>query len=80
MSKASKKSYHVISKIGGGWSVHRQGADRASGTFGSKNEAVGRAREIARKEGAELMIHGRDGTIKESTTYGRDPLPPKSKH
>ena len=74
MSK-EKRSYHVISKIGGGWSVRKEGAERASGTYSSKNDAIGRAREIARKDGTDLVIHGRDGRINERATYGRDPSP-----
>lgn len=73
------KSIHVIPKIDGGWSVRKEGAERASHTFPSKDEAIGRAREIARKESTDLYVHRRDGTIKESATYGRDPSPPKGK-
>lgn len=72
----SKKGQHVAPR-GDGWSVRRTGASRASGTYETQGEAIQRARDIARSEGTELYIHGRDGRIRERNSYGRDPYPPK---
>lgn len=72
----SKKGQHVVPS-GGKWSVRTAGAARASGTFRTQQEAIGNAREKARKQGAELYIHGRDGRIRERNSFGRDPHPPK---
>ena len=72
----SKKGQHVVPS-GGKWSVRRAGASRASGTYGTQQEAVERGKDIARTQGTELYIHGRDGRIRERNSYGRDPLPPK---
>jgi len=71
-------TYHVIPQIGGGWSVRKSGAARANRTFETKQDAIGHARDVAKKSGVELVIHGRDGTIRERTTYGRDPLQPRA--
>jgi uncharacterized protein YdaT len=71
-----KRGQHVVPR-GERWSVRRQGASRASGVFDTQQEAVDRARDIARREGSELYIHGRDGRIRERSTYGSDPFPPK---
>jgi len=76
MSKG-KGTYHVIPKLGGGWSLRKEGAARAIDTFTSKDEAVVRARDVARNSGNELVIHGRDGTVRERATYGNDPNPPR---
>ena len=38
------------------WAVVREDAKRASGVFSTKREAVQRAKEIARREGAEVQI------------------------
>lgn len=72
----SKKGQHVVPS-GGKWVIRRAGASRATGTFETQNEAVARARDIARNQETELYIHGRDGRIRERSSFGRDPLPPK---
>jgi hypothetical protein len=72
----SKRGQHVLPS-GGKWSVRTAGATRASGTFETQREAVEKAREKARREGTELYVHGRDGRIRERSSFGRDPHPPK---
>ena len=37
------------------------------------------AREIARKEGAELYVHRGDGTIRDRDSYGVNPMPSVAK-
>ena len=39
--------------------------------------AIAAAREIARNQKSELVIHGRDGRIREKDSYGNDSFPPK---
>jgi hypothetical protein len=72
----SKKGQHVVPS-GGKWSVRSAGANRASGTFETQKEAIDSARKKARREGSELYIHGRDGRIRDRSSFGRDPFPPK---
>lgn len=69
-------SQHVVPQ-GGKWKVVRSGASRASGTFDTQKEAVERARKLAKDQGAELYIHGEDGRIRDRSSYGKDPHPPK---
>ncbi len=64
----------------GGWNVKRGGADRSSGHFDTKRDAIDRGREISRNQGAELRIHNRDGRISQSDSHGNDPNPPKDKN
>lgn len=71
-----KKGQHVVPSDGK-WSVRSAGAKRASGTFSTQKEAIDNAREKARQQGTELYIHGRDGRIRERSSFGRDPYPPK---
>lgn len=73
---AGKRSQHVVPS-GGKWSVRKSGASRASGVFKTQDEAISRARDIAKSQGTELYIHGRDGRIRERNSYGSDPYPPK---
>jgi hypothetical protein len=59
------------------WVNKRAGASRASKTFDTKAEAQAAGRATAKREGAEHLIHRRDGTIGERNSYGNDPHPPK---
>lgn len=68
-----QRTYHVMTRIGGGWSVRKEGASRASGIYDSKEQAIKRAREVARSAGGDIVIHNRDGLVQESTTYSRQP-------
>lgn len=72
----SAKSQHVTPR-GGKWVVRTTGAARASASFPTQQEAIARARSIAKERGTELYIHGTDGRIRERVSYGRDREPPK---
>ncbi|MCJ9671261.1 MULTISPECIES: DUF2188 domain-containing protein [unclassified Neorhizobium] len=72
----SKKGQHVVPN-GDKWSVRKAGASRASGTFGTQQEAIEKARDLARNQRTELYIHDRDGRIRERNSYGGDPFPAK---
>jgi hypothetical protein len=72
----SKPGQHVVPN-GDKWSVRRAGSSKASGTFSTQREAIERARDVARNQGTEVFIHGRDGRIRERDSYGEDPHPPK---
>jgi Uncharacterized protein conserved in bacteria (DUF2188) len=76
MSK--KRDYHVIPNPGGGWSVRREGAERASSVFDRKADALVHGRQLARSSRTELIEHGRDGRIRETTSRSRDSLPPRN--
>ena len=71
----AKKSYHVVPNPKGGWSVKKATATRASKHFDKKSDAITQARDLSKKEGTELIIHGRDGTIKSKDSYGGNPNP-----
>ena len=72
----SSKSQHVTPK-GGKWAVRSSGSSRASRVVSTQAEAVEIARERAKREGSELYIHGRDGRIRERSSYGKDSHPPR---
>ncbi len=60
-----------------GWANRREGADRVSKVFPTKQEAQEAGRETARNEHTEHVIRKQDGTIGEKNSYGNDPYPPK---
>ena len=74
---AKSKTHHVVPNPTGGWDVKRGGADRASGHFDKKQDAIDAGREISRNQGTELKIHNKDGKISQSDSHGNDPHPPK---
>lgn len=73
----SKKSRHVVPNPNGGWDSKKAGAERSSKHFDTKKETEDYSRRLARKEEAELYIHGKDGRIQRKDSYGNDPFPPK---
>jgi Uncharacterized protein conserved in bacteria (DUF2188) len=80
MSKKSDR--HVVPSGRGGWDVVAPGGQRASSHHHTKRAAVDRARKIVRNEGGgEVVIHGRQGLIRDSDTVapGRDPYPPRDR-
>lgn len=72
----SKSGQHVVPNAGG-WSVKRAGATRATSIHATQSEAVKAATQIARNQGTELYVHGKDGRIRERNSYGKDKHPPK---
>lgn len=70
--------YHVIRSVEGGWRVKRADARRATSVHSTQSEAVDRARQLAKEDvGSSVVVHGVDGTIRSSSTYGKDPYPPR---
>lgn len=73
---------HVVPNPRGGWDVRAPGADRASAHADTQAAGINRAREIVRNTGGgEVVIHGRDGRIRDSDTVppGNDPNPPRDR-
>ena len=71
-----KQNQHVVPHTGG-WAVKPEGGERPSSVHDTQREAIDRARGVARNQGSELFIHGRNGRIRERDSHGSDPFPPK---
>lgn len=75
---------HVVKNPTGGWDVKKPGADRASSHHRTQGDAERRAKDVVRGAGGgEVVIHGRDGRIRDKDTVApaKDPNPPKdTKH
>ena len=67
---------HIVQRQTG-WAVIREGATRDSSHHATQAEAIAQGTETARREGAELFIHGEDGKIRARNSYGNDPFPPR---
>lgn len=70
------KNQHVVPS-GDRWAVRGEGNERVTAYFDTQREAIGRGREIARNQSSELLIHGRNGRIRERDSHGGDPFPPR---
>jgi len=73
MGKGPETHHVVPNKDKGGWDVQRGGADRASGHFDTKQQAVDAGREISRNQQTEFRIHNKDGKISQTDSHGNDP-------
>ncbi len=63
---------HVVNEHGK-WVVQVEGSDRVRSSHARQVEAITVGRDVARRGKTELLIHGRDGAIRDRTSYGRDP-------
>lgn len=70
------KNQHVVPQDGK-WAVKGDGNRRASKVTDTQQSAIEAARRIARNQGADVVIHGRDGRIRGKDSYGNDPFPPR---
>ncbi len=70
------KNQHVVPHEDG-WAIRGEGNDKATAVVDTQQEAIERARDIARNQESELLIHGRNGQIRERNSYGNDPYPPR---
>ena len=74
----ARKNQHVV-KNDKKWSVKGAGNSKATKNFDTQKEAIDFAKEIAKNQKSEVVIHGKDGKIRDKDSYGNDPNPPKDK-
>lgn len=74
----SKQTVHVTTHDDG-WQVKKSGNERASAVTGTQQSAIDIGRQMAKEMQTELVIHGRDGQIRDKDSYGPDPCPPLDK-
>src|SRR5258705_2300396 len=70
------KNVHVIPR-NEKWAVVDEGKSRATSTFETQTEAIEAARKVAKDTAGQLIVHGRNGRIRERDSYARDPFPPR---
>lgn len=70
------KNQHVVPH-GGDWAVRGAGNERATSVHETQAAAIEAARSIAQNQRSELLIHGRNGQIRERDSFGGDPFPPR---
>jgi uncharacterized protein YdaT len=70
------KNQHVVPHRGE-WAVKGEGNQRATSVHGTQQQAIDSARNIARHQQSELVIHRPDGRIRDKDSHGHDSFPPK---
>ena len=71
------KNQHVTPHPDGGWQVKGANNSRATVRTSTQKEAINIARAIAQNNHSEVVIHNKQGIIREKNSYGNDPYPPK---
>jgi len=67
-----KKNQHVVPHEKG-WAVKGEGNERNTKIVPTQKEAINIAREIAKNQQSELVIHNKEGKIREKDSFGNDP-------
>ncbi len=70
------KNQHVV-KHSEGWAVKGAGNKKATRVAETQKKAIEIAKQIAMNQHAEMLIHGRNGRIRDRDSYGNDDFPPK---
>lgn len=71
------KNVHVTKHPDGGWQAKVAGNTNASKVTSTQKQAIEAATKIAKNQQSEVVIHGKDGKIRDKDSYGNDPVPPK---
>jgi uncharacterized protein YdaT len=72
------KNQHVVSNENR-WAVRAEKSSRVTSTHRTQGAAINAARRIAINQQSEVVIHGRDGKIRDKDSYGQDPCPPRDR-
>ena len=68
--KPSQRHQHVVPHEDG-WAVRGEGNKRLTGTYKYQDDAIDRARDIAMNYGADVIIHGKDGRIRDRMSFDK---------
>jgi len=69
------RNQHVVRREDG-WAVRGEGNTRDTSHHRTQAEGIDAARGIARNQQSEVVIHDRQGRIRDRDSYGNDPNPP----
>ena len=77
--RSAIRALHVMPETGEGWVVKKMGFGRLIEHFASKQDALEFARSIGKRQKTNLIIHERDGRIKNQHQSGRDSVPQRGR-
>lgn len=70
------KNQHVVSHPDG-WAVKGAGNHKATKVTTTQKEAIKVAKGIAENQQSELIVHRKNGQIRQKDSFGNDNYPPK---
>lgn len=70
------KNQHVVFR-NEKWAVLGEGNEKVTSYHETQEEARKKAREIAINQQSEVIIHRKNGKIRDKDSYGNDDYPPK---
>lgn len=70
------KNQHITPKDGK-WQVIGSGNSKATKIFNTQKEAIDYGKNIAINQQSELVIHNKQGRIRDKDSYGNDDFPPE---
>lgn len=59
--------------------LRKEGNTRDTARFPTQKEAIEAGRQVAQVEKSEMIIHGKDGKIRDKDSFGKDPFPPRDR-
>jgi uncharacterized protein YdaT len=59
------------------WGVRGAGNEKVTKVADTQKQAIEIAKEIAKNQKSEVVIHRPNGEIRDKNSYGNDPFPPK---
>ena len=68
---------HIVPNSNGGWDLKAANSQRATKHFDTQRSAIDAGRQTAQNQHSELLIHGKNGQIRDRSSFGNDPFPPK---
>jgi len=74
--RAIAKNIHVTPRPSG-WATKPEGGARASRVYPTQQQAIDAARRQTQQNGGELVIHNRQGQIRQKDSHGHDECPPR---
>ena len=75
----SGKNQHVVPTPDGNWGVRGEGNSKLTKVTSTQAQAIEVAREIAKNQSSEVVVHRKDGIIRDKDSYCKAPCPPKDK-
>ncbi|MCD8450342.1 DUF2188 domain-containing protein [Tenacibaculum dicentrarchi] len=71
-----QKNVHVTPK-GKNWAVKTAKSEKSYRVVTTQKQAIEIGKNVAKNNKSELLIHGKNGQIREKNSYGSDNFPPK---
>lgn len=72
------KNQHVV-PYDDKWAVRGEGNSKITSDHRTQEVAINAARRIAINQQSEVVIHGKNGKIRDKDSYGPDPYPPRDR-